>query len=101
MFVGDTFDGFFVSLLNLGGLCFDLLILMLYCFHYLIEDFVRVSPFNLKSLSFQKLGLNIVNAELFDGFFIMSIIFAVKPRVVSLVFLQFLPETNGNKLTHL
>jgi len=87
---------FFVCLLDYNNLVFDLDVIPLGSFHDFKENLVRTTPLFAKTCLFQESNLYIINAELSNSSFKMSIIIAIERGITASVVIELLPYFYGN-----
>lgn len=89
--IGNPLDNLFVSLFNTSCFILELLIALFDSLHHLIKHFIRTSPLSLKPFLLQKLYLNIIDRDLPDRLFEVSVILAIEARILLLLLVQLLP----------
>lgn len=97
---GDRLYGLFIGLFDLDGFSFETGVILFGGFHNLIKYFIWTAPLNSVAFALQEVSLDVEDAQIFDGFLVVSFVSAVEARVISATVLELLPQPDSDQLAH-
>lgn len=97
----DKFNDFFVTFFIGNDFLFIDLVLNLFRFEELEEDFVWTPPFFLKSLSFQEVDLDVINCQFSNGISKVLITIRVEVFILGDLLLKFMGDFFANHGDHI